>query len=369
MRVLFLSRSDAFSRWGGDTTQMIKTQAELEALGVSVSIALDTHPDLSGMDLVHVFNVQTASHSVKQVEYARRQGVPIVLSPIYWERSHIDAWHETYEFHAKATVRRLARLSPSIPAWYFSHCSPGRHRLVRDIKHMLQTASHVLPNSIAELEILISTFELSQLRAKSSVVVNAVEIDDPSPSTPSGGEVTLPSGDFVLQVGRFEPIKGQRSLIRSLMHDAEIPLVFVGAGIDSDYGQACQHLGAERGNVHFLPPLPHSALPAVYRKAKVHALPSMRESPGLVTLEAALQGANCVVSVHAPLQEYFGELAWVCDPTSDASIRQAVLLALHSERSGALGKYIRHHFTWQHAARQTLKAYEQTLGFTRPQHE
>lgn len=362
MRVLFQSRSDALTRWGGDSTQMMKTKAALEALGVSVDIDLGCSPDLSSFDLVHVFNVQTAAHSVQQVNQARSKNVPVVLSPIYWDRRHIDRWAEPYDFHEKALVRAAARWLPSIPALYFNRLSPGRRRLAANIRRMLGAADHLLPNSLAELEILAVLFEMPELRSRSSVVVNAI---DASPSCQLDMPITaqpLPDGNFVLQVGRFEPIKGQRSLIRAMSERPDVPLVFVGAGLESEYGQACQALGKARGNVHFLPHVPHESLPSVYQRAKVHALPSMRESPGLVSLEAAVQGANCVVSIHAPVLEYFGDQAWVCDPQDDESIRRAVMDALEAPRSGRLGDAIRRTFTWEQAGLQTHAAYERVLS-------
>src|SRR5690349_1458825 len=70
--------------------------------------------------------------------------------------------------------------------------------------------------------------------------------------------------------------------------------------------------------------LPREELPALYRRARVHALPSLRESPGLATLEAALEGCRCVVGIHAPVEEYFGDEAFVCDPEDEASIGRAL---------------------------------------------
>jgi glycosyltransferase involved in cell wall biosynthesis len=363
MRVLFQSRSDALTRWGGDTTQMMKTKAALEASGTSVHIDLGCSPDLSSFDLVHVFNVQTAAHSVQQVNQARSQGVPVVLSPIYWDRRHIDRWAETYEFHEQALVRAAARWLPGLPTLYFKWLSPGRRRLAANIRRMLDAADHLLPNSLAELEILAVLFGMPELRAKSSVVVNAIDTSQGSPTDmPVADDLQLPDGNFVLQVGRFEPIKGQRTLIRAMSERPDVPMVFIGAGLEGAYGQACRALGRARGNVHFLPHVPHESLPSIYKRAKVHALPSMRESPGLVSLEAAVQGANCVVGIHAPVLEYFGDQAWVCDPQNDESVRRAVMDAFEAPRSGRLGEEIRRTFTWEQAGLQTHAAYERVLS-------
>ncbi len=368
MNILFLNRQDTFTRWGGDTTQMMKTKAALEQLGISVAVELSAAPPTHGFDLVHVFNVQTAPYSVHQIRHARTSGLPIVLSPIYWDRRHIDQWCETYQFHQKSAVRSLAALNPWVPTFYFNKISRARKALPTMICEMLDSADHLLPNSIAELENLCLLFNRPNLRGRSSVVVNAIEIPAlPLSSTERSGNISmttlhqLPLGEFLLQVGRFEPIKGQRSLIRALGSTPEIPLVFVGSNLESPYGRVCRELGAKRGNTWFIPHIPHEQLPYIYSRAKVHALPSMRESPGLVTLEAALYGANCVVSIHSPVQEYFESLAWVCDPSNDESIQTAVMQAWAAPRTGQLGHHVQSKFTWDHTASQTLAAYERVL--------
>jgi glycosyltransferase involved in cell wall biosynthesis len=362
MRILFLNRPDALTRWGGDTTQMMQTKTALEQLGVSVTIELTSTPPTDGYDLAHVFNVQTAPSSVKQIRHARESGLPIVLSPIYWDRRHIDQWCETYQFHQKSIVRSLAALNPRLPAFYFNNISRARKELPHLICEMLDCADYVLPNSIAELETLCLLFNRADLRGRSSVVVNAIETSlDGSKNSAPMYLPKLPQEEFILQVGRFEPIKGQRSLIRALGQTPEIPIVFVGSNLESPYGRVCRDLGEKRGNTWFIAHLPHDQLPYVYSQAKVHALPSMRESPGLVTLEAALHGANCVVSIHSPLQEYFESLAWVCDPSNDKSIRAAVMQAWAAPRNGNLGDRVRTQFTWAHAASQTMAAYVQVL--------
>lgn len=365
MKVLFQNREDALTRWGGDTTQMMKTKTALESMGVQVSVNLVSSPSLNGFDLVHVFNVQTAPYSVLQVRNAKDHGTPLLLSPIYWDKRHISRSPETYRYHERAAVRCMARLSPLLPTLYFNHLSPGRKHIQSRIVEMLDGADHLLPNSLAELEILCVLFDRPSLRARSSVIVNAIDAEDATAQGVDSLSLLLPEGDLLLQVGRFEPIKGQLKLIRAMRQHKEIPLVFIGGNMDSLYGQTCQKEGQLRGNTFFLQHIAHESLPAIYRRARVHALPSMRESPGLVTLEAAVQGANCVVSIHGPVIEYFGAKAWVCDPASEESIEQAVVSAWEAPRTGELGRSVQNEFTWERAGRQTLAAYEHLLTHRR----
>ena len=66
----------------------------------------------------------------------------------------------------------------------------------------------------------------------------------------------------------------------------------------------------------------------LYRAASVHACVSWYETPGLVSLEAALSGCKLVVTPGGSTREYFGEDAFYCRPDDAASIRAAVVQAL-----------------------------------------
>jgi hypothetical protein len=100
----------------------------------------------------------------------------------------------------------------------------------------------------------------------------------------------------------------------------------------------------------------------LFANAKVHALPSFRESPGLATLEAALYGANCVVSIHSPVAEYFADGTWTCDPSSPSSIRNAVLEAWTAPRTGMFGEIVERDFNYDVAGARTKRAYDQVLA-------
>lgn len=359
MRVVFQSRADALSRRGGDTVQMLRTAEELRALGVRVELAEEPVPYLAGVDLVHIFNIQDANQTLRQLDNAARQGVPVAVSTIFWDLRHVYRDEDFVRCHDAATVRLAARLHWRLPYLLLRAKNlPRLRKIDRGIREVLARADLLLPNSYAEAEQLAILYDAPFIRAKSAVVPNAVTLppaDTVAPAEPAA--ITGLPARYVLQVGRIEYVKGQLKVIRALMDWPEIPLVFVGRGENRHYLDACRRLGERRGNTWFVAEVTHEALPAIYRRAGVHVLPSLRESPGLATLEAALHGANCVVSFHGPVMEYFGDKVWYCDPASAASIGRAIVTAWESPASGHLGERIRTDFTWQQAARATLLAY------------
>lgn len=228
---------------------------------------------------------------------------------------------------------------------------------------MLELADVLLPNSYAELEIIVRTFGFPLARAKSLVVPNAADSEYPScRELPLESAVSKIPQPYVLEVGRIEPLKGQLKVIKALMDYSDVPLVFVGREGNPTYAMRCRKAASQRGNTFFLGEIRHDQLPCVYRGAKVHVLPSLRESPGLVSLEAGVLGVNCVVSVYGPVTEYFGSDAWYCDPSSLDSIRTAILDAWQAPRNEDLRQRVLRDFTWDRAAEVTLKAYEWVLS-------
>jgi len=363
MRVLFYNtRLDSLTRWGGDTTQLTETQRELEKLGVRVVCNQERLPDLDGYDIVHIFNLQLAENGVELAQRAKSRGLGVALSSIFWDFSYIARSPESMLFSDDAVVRALARISSSVGFLYTrlrTRLGRRTRRLLRAQRRLLEIADVVLPNSYAELEILVQQFRIPQLRAKAFVVPNGVTVSEEDGSKLHDYWPELPDR-YVLQAGSCHPVKGQAKVIRALLSDRDVPIVFVGANWDETrYGRWCQQIGKERGNTFFIGKVRHDLMPVLYSHAVVHVLPSLRESPGLASLEAAIYGANCVVSIHCPVAEYFGNDAFVCDPDDLRSIRDAVLQAWTHLPISALRSRIVSLFTWRRAAECTYHGYKQ----------
>jgi glycosyltransferase involved in cell wall biosynthesis len=361
MKVLFQNWRDVFAQWGGDTTQLTETKNALERLGVEVDISAEQQPDLAGYDVVHIFNIQRADCSLAQVLNAKSRNVPVAVSTIYWDMRHILSSDEYFRYVEDPRAKLLGKICGCLPRLYINaRTYPMRRLIDSSARRMLAEADMLLPNSYSEMEILALLFRMPEVRAKSMIVPNAVRADVNDSDPRIDGFADLPQ-KYVLEAGTYYPVKGQLKLIEALMEDREIPLVFVGNDLEGSYGRACRRLGELRGNTFFFPHVPHDEIGGFYRRAKVHALPSLRESPGLSTLEASIRGANCVVSFHGPILEYFGTDAWVCDPEDARSIRKAVIAAWNAEPNTRLAERIRTKFTWENAASVTLDAYNRML--------
>ena len=69
----------------------------------------------------------------------------------------------------------------------------------------------------------------------------------------------------------------------------------------------------------------------LYRRCKVFALPSINEGVGIVALNAAVQGANIVITNVGGPKEYYGNFAYQVDPHNVDDIGQAVLRAMDDD--------------------------------------
>jgi hypothetical protein len=80
---------------------MEKTAETLRELGVEAMVSTAPEPDARGFDIAHVFNLRTIDATERQVAALARQGIPIVMSPIYLDISQA-LWGST----AVARARR-----------------------------------------------------------------------------------------------------------------------------------------------------------------------------------------------------------------------------------------------------------------------
>lgn len=115
----------------------------------------------------------------------------------------------------------------------------------------------------------------------------------------------LGPGPVLLFVGRIQPLKGADVAVQVLARLTAFPhatLAVIGGPSGPEGAAELRRVRAManqdglRGRVRFVPPQPHTALPAWYRAADVCLVPSRSESFGLVALEAAACGTPVVAS-------------------------------------------------------------------------
>jgi len=242
--------------------------------------------------------------------------------------------------------------------------SAGGLRYYCRVRWSAQRADQVIAVSdFTRAEVLRLMPELSP--AKVSVIHEAP--DDP----PAVVAADLPAGlpaRYVLFVGTLEPRKNLATLLRALARlPADVQLVVVGeAGWgDLALGALADALGVT-ARVTFTGRLADQQLDALYRRARMLAMPSLAEGFGLPVLEAMSRGVPVVCSAAGALPEVAGDAALFHLPTDDAALAGHLWSlwqddARHAEFSRR-GRVRAAQFSWARAAEQTLAVYRAALG-------
>ncbi len=366
MRVLMINRADARQVSGGDVIQLEKTRAALRAKGIDVDVRLtDELDDHWNYDLVHIFNIQSPVGSWRACQRAKAKGLPVALSPIYWDFTECWYWTDPKLKPIWRILRSVLGKQgyPLYAQW--QHIRSRASETWRIQRQLLLAADIVLPNSYLEAKQIVKDFRLKAADFRIAIVPNAIDRDLFEKATVvslDAGAVLNGIKGFVLEVGRLSPEKNCLALIEALWK-VDVPIVFVGKASPyaPEYAAVCRQKGQQRGNVHFLDWVPHEQLPGIYALAAVHALPSWRETPGLVSLEAAAAGCRIVSTSIGSAYEYFGDDAWYCHPADRNSIRKAVEQALRAGPSAGLRQRVLRDYTWDKAAEVTLAAYRSVV--------
>ncbi len=364
MRVLWLVRKNLTEHPGGDTTQILQTAAALRRRGVEVELAHDSAGGLSGYDLVHLFHLDRLWENLEHCRRARDAGRPVALSTIYWPSDEFDRGGRTgVQGWLARALGSNSYQSLRIAQRYLLHCHQQRRpplkvlRWVsfrRSVAELLNLTSVLLPNSRAEQQVIEDQFGVQRPTVP---VPNAANVDIYRP--PAGD--APPQRRGVLCVGRIEPRKNQLALIRAL-RGTRIPLTLVGQPGRFSRGYYRRCLKEADADTSFVAAQPPEKLRSYYQAAQVHACVSWYETPGLVSLEAALCGCAIVATPGGCTREYLGEEAAYASPDDPASIRAAVEAALARGPSGTLAKRIRHEYTWDAAAEKTAEGYRLALA-------
>jgi glycosyltransferase involved in cell wall biosynthesis len=340
---------------GGHRVQLDQTRQHLRALGIDADVSFSQDTDPTAYDIIHGFGLPPGV-----IRACRQSGIPVLLSTIYWGCAYTMAIRQPRNSAAHWIARARIGLSLLAAAARNRHsqkCDRMVDRLTQ-FRLSYESADLLLPNSRSEAEAIRRELGVT---TPFCIVPNAV---DPATFTlPKTGEK---SGAGAIYAGRIEPHKNQLALIRA-MSGSSIHTRIVGPSHrdHSAYHDACVKLAAKSGGrVEVLPGLPHEQLPPLYRSAKVHVLPSLFETTGLVSLEAALCGCNIVTTDRGYARDYFGDLAWYCNPDDPVSIRAAVEQANAAPFRAELRERILANYTWEHTAQATAQAYRSVLRQT-----
>ena len=351
-RVLFQARQNVFSLPGGDTEVLQRLKNALEDSGVRVHFSSVPMADLASYDIVHIFNPES-SFGI----HAALQEKPFVVTPMYEDFGRYV--HRSFEAtallrdyletgDAEALERGLAglRKDPEEPP------APGA------LDSFLRLSERTFASGAEE----------GQRIGRDFPGIGGLQVVPLGCNQPAEEETVSPEPfvakygvrDFILCVGRLETRKNQL-MLQCALEDIDLPVVFVsGRTVQPEYENLCRRF-RRKGKTIFTGRLTSDMLYSAFRAAKVHALPSWFELPGLVSLEAAWFGCNIVGTDAGTLRDYLGNDAFYCEPSDPASVRAAVLAAYDSPKNPSL-RDLAAQYTWERTTQTLRKAYEGTLA-------
>jgi glycosyltransferase involved in cell wall biosynthesis len=384
VKVLFVPRDDAARIFGGDVVQMNKTADALRELGVFVDIGPPEQALAGDYDLVHLW---TSLHfpgalasQLDRLEPARER-TPVALSTI-WAPHHLVRWMDAarrwlFTQYPDAALYPLATMSKELGQIArreldFTLNEGARlaafapHPFTAPCRAVLARIDLLLPNSWMESSAIFTYLGDFGTHA---IVPNAVDAADFDGGDRSELPSELREREYVLMSARFDTRK-QQDFAMLAIKDLDLPVVFIGERTDNEIFERVRALSrGRRAPVFSYPFATHERLRHFYAGARVHMLPSIFESPGLSSLEAALCDCALVVGNLAFEAEYFQNGAYYCDPCDAFSIQRAVQRAWDEypesvHRRATLAKRIRAHYTWGAAAEATAAAYRQAINET-----
>jgi glycosyltransferase involved in cell wall biosynthesis len=367
MKVLFQTRTNLFDAPGGDMIQLLKTKEFLEKIGVEVDVSLEFEPDLSNYDLVHLFNLMEPQDIYLQMANAKKQNKKIALSTIYGLYTEFERKARGGLFQKIANLispYQIGYIKTVIKQFYENRFHKGVYKMLYKgyyglMKEIVDNTDVFLPNSISEMNRVSAEFKL-----KNYIFVDVPNAIDKAVFTNEENRSQNKFAkyqDCILCAARIEGRKATLNLVKSIK-GTNYKLVLVGKE-SQNQKKYVEEVHQEAGeNVIFLGAIPHDDLKDLYKVAKVHALVSWMETPGLSSLEAAAMGCNIVVTKKGDTYDYFEDFAYYCEPDDITSIKNAIDKAFSEPVNPLFKQKIVNNYTWEKTAEETFKAYKKILN-------
>ena len=353
LRIAMQNRPNTMDAAGGDTVVMQNLKQELEKMGMQVDLQFKLE-DLSQYDIVHIYNFVLPEMLKLYVDNALKQNKPSIITPMYedWPKFQSQSFKSYYVFKEYIEQGQPKDLFEQIAA-PLKRMKPHPRA---DNGYNVRMAGGITPSGPHEAERIREDYPF----ARNIVPVYlGCDITESDVSADLFYEKTGLK-DFVLCVARAETKKNELMLMKAL-EDEDIPIVFAIGDFtyQGPYLELCQKF-KRRGKTIFLDRLSDEMLVSVYKAAKVHALPSWYELPGMVSVEAAHYDCNVVASPWGTIEDYLGDFGYYCEPDDPEDIRRAVIDAMNDPVNPAQKEHVKQ-FTWKRSAELTLEAYQNAI--------
>lgn len=366
MNILLQSRTNLFTRPGGDGGVMAALAKELRLAGHEAHISSSLQEDVRLYDVVHLFNVTRPHETLFQAMWAKRFHKPVVLTPIFqdfalWNRyGRLGGQRAILNLLPASAANRMKNLVRSVWDQHAWKTLPlqlkwdSANQLTRLFEHV----DLLLPQSDAEASDLRRRFHLRLPMAIAPFGVDPTLQDiSPHPFIEFSR-----MQNFILCVANFASIKNHLTLLEAVA-PLHLPLIFIGNEVPfhRSYVAELKKRAACLPHVKIYEQLDRALVLSAFAAAKVHVIASWFETCELVSLEAGILNCNVVTTNQGYGGETFGDFAWYCDPRDPSSIQATVRQAFAAPVSPDLKQHLIKHFTWKQMTTKVLNAYQSVL--------
>ena len=340
---------------------MLGLRDQLNRTGVKVKL-FDMYKDSIGdYDILHLWRpLGDPLDALNLVNIARKNGVKVVVSPIYW-LTHVSEPVLSFDEH-RVHFQLKSLLRNTVSSFVQREgVDLGFDSIHWFHRYVLRNADLLLPNSWDEGRLLVNHFKVD--REKIHPVPIGVD-GKFAGAKPDEFVDKYGINNFLLFVGRIDERKNVLNLIKAYKRTGlKTELVIIGHTSNKEYLEECLKAAEGDKNVIFCGFMPHDSdlLSSAYAAAKALILPSWFETPGIVALEAGLAGANVAITKIGGTTEYFKNLAFYIDPYKLSSIEKAIVESHSKEKASDLREHILDNYTMEKIAKPYTEAYEKVL--------
>ncbi|SDK51095.1 glycosyltransferase family 4 protein [Methanoculleus thermophilus] len=234
------------------------------------------------------------------------------------------------------------------------------------IEYVLNTADHIITVSQSNL----ACIQKLDVSTPVTVIPNGFRSDlfYPRDSLECRKALNLPQDKkIILTVGNLEPVKGQRYLVeavqRIIRERKNILCVIVGAGkVRTALERQIRSLGLE-DYILLAGGKPHDEIPLWMNACDLFVLPSLRESFGVVQIEAMACGKPVVATRNGGSEEVVisDKYGLLVEPADPEDLAEKILVALDREWDREAILAYAERFTWENIVKDILKIYR-SLG-------
>ena len=348
LNILMVARANLFAQPGGDTYQVEQTMRHLERRGHSVALHLNrTRVDDAPYDVVHHFNL---GRPEDHLNLLKRWKKPAVLSTNWVDYSEYESAqnlafpHSLLQGLQPGARERVKAIGRNLAAGKLPPMSLLKHSHTAALRKTLQRVAATLTTTAREAERIAD--KVAPMKNNHIVPLGVDHNVFFDAQKPRKG---------IVMAGRIEGVKNQLTALNALKRHAW-PVTVIGKASANHraYYARCQAAG--RGFAEFTPHLRQDELAHAFQTAAVVLIPSWFETFGLVAAEAGFSGARVVMTNRSDAFPDWKNRVWACDPSSEASIEEAVYKALHAPETPSWAD-LRTTLSWEAVAEATERVY------------